>query len=212
MRSDRGKESSEKRGTALPLAEDFYTIQGEGYQTGTAAYFIRLAGCDVGCPWCDAKYTWNIRRYPVSAVEKVIGRAAASGAPCAVITGGEPLMHPLVPLTEGLKANGLQVFLETSGTHPLQGEFDWICLSPKRQAPPLEEVFQAADELKVVIGNAEDLLWAEQCAARAGKSCRLYLQPEWSRFAEAVRLITEYVKAHPQWKVSLQTHKFMEIP
>ena len=111
MRSDRGKESSEKGGTALPLAEDFYTIQGEGYQTGTAAYFIRLAGCDVGCPWCDAKYTWNIRRYPVSAVEKVIGRAAASGAPCAVITGGEPLMHPLVPLTEGLKANGLQVFL-----------------------------------------------------------------------------------------------------
>lgn len=107
MRSDRGKESSEKGGTALPLAEDFYTIQGEGYQTGTAAYFIRLAGCDVGCPWCDAKYTWNIRRYPVSAVEKVIGRAAASGAPCAVITGGEPLMHPLVPLTEGLKANGL---------------------------------------------------------------------------------------------------------
>ena len=212
MRSDRGKESSEKGGTALPLAEDFYTIQGEGYQTGTAAYFIRLAGCDVGCPWCDAKYTWNIRRYPVSAVEKVIGRAAASGAPCAVITGGEPLMHPLVPLTEGLKANGLQVFLETSGTHPLQGEFDWICLSPKRQAPPLEEVFQAADELKVVIGNAEDLLWSEQCAARAGKSCRLYLQPEWSRFAEAVRLITEYVKAHPQWKVSLQTHKFMEIP
>ena len=136
MRSDRGKESSEKGGTALPLAEDFYTIQGEGYQTGTAAYFIRLAGCDVGCPWCDAKYTWNIRRYPVSAVEKVIGRAAASGAPCAVITGGEPLMHPLVPLTEGLKANGLQVFLETSGTHPLQGEFDWICLSPKRQGPP----------------------------------------------------------------------------
>ena len=210
--SERGKELPEIEGTALPLAEDFYTIQGEGYQTGMAAYFIRLAGCDAGCPWCDAKYTWHAGRYPVSAVEEIIGRAAASGAPCAVITGGEPLLHPLVPLTEGLKANGLKVLLETSGTHPLQGRFDWICLSPKRQAPPLEEVFRAADELKVVIGNAEDLLWAEQCAARAGGSCRLYLQPEWNRFAEAVRLITEYVKAHPQWRVSLQTHKFMDIP
>lgn len=201
-----------RTGRALPVAEDFYTIQGEGHNTGRAAYFIRLAGCDVRCPWCDAKYTWNAGGLPYTDIGEVVARAAASGAPCAVITGGEPLMHPLGPLTEALKAHGMEVLLETSGTHPPQGRFDWICLSPKRQAPPLDAVCRMADELKVVIATADDFAWAETCAARTGSSCLLYLQPEWSRFAEAAALVAEYAKARPQWRISLQTHKFMDIP
>ncbi len=168
MRSDRGKESSEK-GERHCRWQRISTPSRRGISDGNGRLFHPAGRMRRRVSVVRCQIHLEYPPLPVSAVEKVIGRAAASGAPCAVITGGEPLMHPLVPLTEGLKANGLQVFLETSGTHPLQGEFDWICLSPKRQAPPLEEVFQAADELKVVIGNAEDLLWAEQCAARAGK-------------------------------------------
>lgn len=199
-------------GTKLPLVEDFYTIQGEGYNTGKAAYFIRLGGCDVGCKWCDAKFTWNAALFPPVSVEEIAARAVACKAHSIVITGGEPLMYPLEMLTGMLKREGLEVFLETSGTHSVRGYFDWICLSPKKQMPPLREVCHMADELKVIIESAEDFLWAEQCASNVGSKCRLYLQPEWSRYADVIGEIVEYAKANPQWSVSLQTHKFMHIP
>ena len=208
----RQEATTSAEGARLPLVEEFHTIQGEGRHTGRAAYFIRLGGCDVRCAWCDAKYTWDARQVPSCEVIEIVARAAASGAPCAVITGGEPLLHPLGPLTGALREHGLEVLLETSGTHSPRGTFDWVCLSPKRQAPPLEEVYRLANELKVVIGGDDDLEWAESCAARCGESCLLYLQPEWSLFARSVELITDYVKAHPQWRISLQTHKFMNIP
>lgn len=199
-------------GLRLPLVEDFYTIQGEGYNTGKAAYFIRLGGCDVGCKWCDAKFTWNAALYLPVQVEEIVSRAVACRAQSIVITGGEPLMYPLEMLTGILKREGLEVFLETSGTHPPRGYFDWICLSPKKQLPPLGEVCHMADELKVIIESVEDFAWAEECAARVGRKCRLYLQPEWSRYSEVIADIVEYAKANPQWSVSLQTHKFMHIP
>ena len=174
-------------GRRLPLVEDFYTIQGEGFHAGKPAYFIRLGGCDVGCRWCDAKYTWNPRRY-------------------------EPLLYPLDILTRTLHDRGLQIFLETSGTHPFSGRFDWVCLSPKRQQPPLDEAFRRAHELKVIVEREDDLQWAEQNAARVGDDCLLYLQPEWSVYERMMPLLVEYAKAHPQWNISIQTHKFMHIP
>ncbi len=199
-------------GKKLPLVEDFYTLQGEGYHTGKAAYFIRLGGCDVGCRWCDAKMTWNPRLYPPVPIDEVVARASSYPAQSIVITGGEPLLYPLGPLTEALHARGLQIFLETSGSHPLSGTFDWICLSPKRQQPPLDEAYSAAHELKVIVEQEEDFVWAEQNASRVGKSCRLYLQSEWSRYDSMIAGIVDYVKAHPEWNISLQTHKFMRIP
>ena len=179
-------------GRKLPLVEDFYTIQGEGFHAGKPAYFIRLGGCDVGCRWCDAKYTWNPRLYPPTDVRTVIDRATACPAQAIVITGGEPLLYPLGVLTETLHAKGLEIFLETSGTHPFSGYFDWVCLSPKRQQPPLDEAF----------GNA----------ARVGAGCILYLQPEWSVAERMMPAIVEYAKAHPKWNISIQTHKYMHIP
>lgn len=198
--------------SSLPLVEAFCTIQGEGRHAGTPAWFVRLAGCDVGCRWCDAGNTWNARAYPFVETERLVARAAQSGAEVVVVTGGEPLLHPLGELTAGLHARGLRVFLETSGTRPLSGTFDWICLSPKRQKPPLEELLAAADELKIVVESAEDLAWAEENAARVGQKCLLFLQPEWGRRKQVVPLIVDYAKAHPRWKISLQTHKFMDIP
>ena len=161
-------------GRRLPLVEDFYTIQGEGFHAGKPAYFIRLGGCDVGCRWCDAKYTWNPRRYPPVDVQVVIDRALACPARAIVITGGEPLLYPLDILTRTLHDRGLQIFLETSGTHPFSGRFDWVCLSPKRQQPPLDEAFRRAHELKVIVEREDDLQWAEQNAARVGDDCLLY--------------------------------------
>ena len=199
-------------GRRLPLVEDFYTIQGEGYHTGKPAYFIRLGGCDVGCKWCDAKYTWNPRIYPPVDVETVVARAKACAAQSIVITGGEPLLYPLGPLTTRLREEGLAIFLETSGTHPFSGEFDWVCLSPKRQHPPLDEAFGRAHELKVIIESEQDFAWAEENARRVGRYCRLYLQPEWSRYEAVLPAIVEYAKAHPRWSISVQTHKFMHIP
>lgn len=199
-------------GRLLPLVEDFYTVQGEGYHSGKPAYFIRLGGCDVGCRWCDAKYTWNPKMYPPTKVATIISRAASCSAQAIVITGGEPLLYPLGELTRGLHERGLEIFLETSGTQPLSGEFDWVCLSPKRQLPPLEEAFRRADELKVIIQTEDDLNWAVECSKRVKSKCRLYLQPEWSVYEKIIPTIVEWVKENPEWNISIQTHKFMHIP
>ncbi len=199
-------------GRKLPLVEDFYTIQGEGFHTGKPAYFIRLGGCDVGCRWCDAKYTWNPKVFPPVDVDVVVERAVGCAAQAIVITGGEPLLYPLAELTGKLRERGLEIFLETSGTHPFSGDFDWVCLSPKRQMPPLAEAFGRAHELKVIIQTADDFAWAEENARRVGRYCRLYLQPEWSVFDEIMPEIVEYAKANPRWSISVQTHKFMKIP
>lgn len=199
-------------GRLLPLVEDFYTIQGEGYHAGKPAYFIRLGGCDVGCRWCDAKATWNARLYPPTPIGEIVERAASHPAQAIVITGGEPTLYPLEPLTALLQKKGLEIFIETSGTHPLSGCIDWVCLSPKRQQPPLAEVLERADELKVIVETAEDIDWAEENAARVSSGCRLYLQPEWSRYERITPTLVEYAKAHPRWNISIQSHKFMHIP
>ena len=166
----------------------------------------------MGCRWCDAKYTWNPKLYPPTDVQTVIDRATSCPAQAIVITGGEPLLYPLGPLTARLREEGLEIFLETSGTHPFSGEFDWVCLSPKRQHPPLDEAFGRAHELKVIIESEQDFAWAEENARRVGRYCRLYLQPEWSRYEAVLPAIVEYAKAHPRWSISVQTHKFMHIP
>lgn len=210
--SNRRPDTDFCEGRRLPLVEDFYTIQGEGFHSGKPAYFIRLGGCDVGCSWCDAKYTWNPLSHPLVATDEIVERAASFEAQAIVITGGEPLLYPLDYLTERLHEHGLEIFLETSGSHPLSGEFDWICLSPKRKQPPLAEAFAAASELKVIIETEEDLRWAEECAAKVGERCVLFMQPEWSRSEQMTPTIVEYVKAHPQWNISIQIHKFMHIP
>ena len=199
-------------GRRQPLVEDFYTIQGEGYHTGKPAYFIRLGGCDVGCRWCDAKYTWNPRIFPPTDVDVVVDRAKQCAAQAIVITGGEPLLYPLGVLTSSLRDAGLEIFLETSGTHPFTGEFDWVCLSPKRQMPPLAEAYGRAHELKVIIQSEDDFAWAEENARKVGRYCRLYLQPEWSVFENIMPAIVEYAKQNPKWSISTQTHKFMKIP
>ncbi len=199
-------------GELLPLVEDFYSIQGEGYHTGKAAYFIRLGGCDVGCKWCDAKESWNPRVHPPVEVGSIVERAVACAAQSIVITGGEPLMYELRPLTEALHARGLEIFLESSGSHPFSGVFDWVCLSPKRRKIPLAEAYGRADELKVVIEYEDDIEWAEECAQRVRPDCRLYLQPEWSRSDQIMPTLVEYAKSHPKWQISIQTHKYMRIP
>ena len=199
-------------GRQLPLVEDFYTIQGEGFHTGKPAYFIRLGGCDVGCRWCDAKYTWNPKVFPPVDVDTVVARAKACAAQAIVITGGEPLLYPLGVLTQRLREEGLEIFLETSGTHPFSGEFDWVCLSPKTKQHPLDEAYGRADELKVIISSESDFEWAEQCAAKVGAECMLYLQPEWSVYEQILPAMVEYAKSHPRWNISVQTHKFMHIP
>lgn len=199
-------------GRRLPLVEDFYTIQGEGFHTGKPAYFVRLGGCDVGCRWCDAKLTWNPRLYPPTEVDLIVQRALTFPAQAIVITGGEPTMYPLDYLTGELTRHGLQIFLETSGAYPLSGRFDWICLSPKRQQPPVDAIFPLADELKIIIETEADFEWAEANAARVGMACKLYLQPEWSRSEQITPALVEYAKSHPKWNISVQTHKYMHIP
>ena len=171
-----------------------------------------MGGCDVGCRWCDAKYTWNPKLYPPVDIRTIIDRATAYPAQAIVITGGEPLLYPLGPLTDELHERGLQIFLETSGTHPFSGQFDWVCLSPKRQHAPLPEAFEWAHELKVIVETEEDFAWAERNAAQVDPSCRLYLQPEWSVAETMMPAIVEYAKAYPQWNISIQTHKYMRIP
>lgn len=199
-------------GALLPLVEDFYTIQGEGYHTGCPAYFIRLGGCDVGCRWCDAKNTWNPTLYPPVPISQIVDRAVECAAQSIVITGGEPLLYPLDALTSALKGRGLKIFLETSGSQPFSGYFDWVCLSPKPQQPPLDEAYWRADELKVIIEKEEDLEWAELNAQKVGAECMLFLQPEWSVSQQIIPILVEYAKANPRWNISIQTHKYMHIP
>lgn len=196
----------------LPVMEQFLTIQGEGAFTGSAAYFIRLGGCDVGCVWCDVKESWDPEAHPKKSVSDLVQEAKGSGAEIAVITGGEPAMHNLDLLTSELKKAGLRTHIETSGAHPLSGNWHWICFSPKKFKNPLDEFYPSADELKVVVFNKHDFEWAETHAAKVRKECRLYLQPEWSKQEKILPLIIDYVKTNPRWRISLQTHKFIDVP
>lgn len=192
--------------------EHFYTLQGEGYYSGQAAYFIRLGGCDVGCVWCDVKDSWDSGKHPLINVDKIVEFAAAYPARIAVITGGEPCMHDLSYLSDALHEAGFKVHIETSGAHPLSGKLDWITLSPKKFKAPLEDVLEFAHELKIIVYNKSDFQWAEEFAQKASKSCKLYLQPEWSKKEIVTPLIIEYIQKHPQWQLSLQTHKYINIP
>lgn len=196
----------------LPLMEAFYTIQGEGFHQGKAAYFIRLGGCDVGCHWCDVKESWDAALHPKVSIEQIVKDAAAFPGRMAVITGGEPLMHNLDTLCALLHQHGFKTNIETSGAHPLSGNWDWICFSPKKFKATHPGIYTKAHELKVIIFNKSDFDWAESFAAQMNPDCKLFLQPEWSRSAQMLPLIVEYVKANPQWEVSLQTHKYMNIP
>jgi len=196
----------------LPVMEHFYTLQGEGFHQGRAAYFIRLGGCDVGCVWCDVKDSWDAEKHPKYSIEQLVAEVKKTPTRLVVITGGEPLMHNLDALTAALNAAGLQTNIETSGAHPLSGHWDWICLSPKKFKEPLPGILPQANELKVVIYNKTDFDWAEKYAAQVSPSCKLYLQPEWDKAAQVTPLIIDYIKAHPQWELSLQVHKYINVP
>jgi 7-carboxy-7-deazaguanine synthase len=199
----------------LPVMEAFYTIQGEGFHQGKAAYFIRLGGCDVGCFWCDVKESWDADAHPKMAIEDIVAKAKKESADqnvIAVITGGEPLMHDLDELTKQLHLAGFQTNIETSGSSPLSGEWDWICVSPKKFKAPLTEVLREANELKVIIYNKDDFNWAEEHATKVSPRCKLYLQPEWSKADVMTPAIVEYIKQHPQWELSLQIHKYINVP
>ena len=199
-------------GRRLPVVEEFYSIQGEGFHFGKAAYFLRIGGCDVGCSWCDTKFSWDPSIHPLIEVDEIIKNIIACPAKSVVITGGEPLLFNLDYLCGELKNNGIETLLETSGSHPLSGQWDWICLSPKQGAPTDENIYPLAGELKVIISEESDFLWAEECAGKISATCELYLQPEWSVYNKILGNIVEYIKRNPKWKVSLQAHKFMHIP
>lgn len=207
------KETQEKiaLGKMLPLMEAFYTIQGEGAHTGTAAYFIRIGGCDVGCHWCDVKESWNEQLHPPTLTDTIV-REAKILANTVVITGGEPLMWSLDYLTESLQNSQIKTHIETSGAYPLSGKWDWICLSPKKTKLPLSEIYQKADELKMIVHNEHDFEFAEQQAAKTSGTCQLFLQPEWSKKELMTPKIVAYVMKNPKWKISLQTHKYLNIP
>jgi 7-carboxy-7-deazaguanine synthase len=206
------KKVNDIEGALLPLVEEFYSIQGEGFNTGKAAYFIRLGGCDVGCSWCDSRYSWNPDLHPLVAAEKIIKNVIDSGTDSVVVTGGEPLMWNLDLLCNSLKDKKINTFIETSGAYPLSGNWDWICLSPKRNVPPLQHICSLAHELKIIIEDMSDFLWAEKYRAVVSPQCKLFLQPEWSRFERIVPEIVNYVKSNPVWNISLQVHKYMHIP
>lgn len=202
--------TSKAASAVLPVVETFHSVQGEGAWTGTNAFFIRLAGCDVGCPWCDTKHSWSVRRHPQRHTTDLIADAKAANPAIVVITGGEPLMHDLSPLSNGLRAAGLRSHLETSGSHPFSGNFDWVTFSPKRFKPPHESIYLQVSELKVVIANQSDLSWAEDQATKIPTDAVRLLQPEWGT-PESYSLILEYILSHPEWRISLQTHKFTNI-
>ncbi|MCX6324753.1 MAG: 7-carboxy-7-deazaguanine synthase QueE [Sphingobacteriales bacterium] len=201
---------------SLPLMEHFYTLQGEGYHQGRAAYFIRLGGCDVGCVWCDVKESWDAEVHPKVSIDEMVDLAKLAFPPnnhnMVVVTGGEPLMHNLDRLTLALKNEGIATHIETSGAHPMSGSWDWVCLSPKKFKAPLPEIMMQADELKVVIFHPSDFDWAESHAALVRPDCKLYLQPEWDKSAIMTPQIISYIKAHPQWELSLQLHKYINVP
>lgn len=196
----------------LPIVEEFYSIQGEGFHTGKAAYFLRIGGCDVSCKWCDEKRSWDAKKFPQISVEEIIERINLVPAKAVVVTGGEPLLYNLNYLCELLKEKGIETFLETSGSEPLSGQWDWICLSPKKNSPPVETVLKKANELKVIIETVDDFIWAEENAKMVNSNSKLWLQPEWSRSKEMIQDIVNYVLEHPKWSVSLQSHKYMRIP
>ena len=198
-------------GKMLPLMEAFYTIQGEGYHKGTAAYFIRVGGCDVGCHWCDVKESWDADVHPPTAIEAIATQAMES-SDTIVVTGGEPLMWDMQPLTNLLKEKKLKTHIETSGAYSLSGDWDWICLSPKKRKPPVSKIYSKAHELKMIVYNKSDFKFAEEHAKKVSKDCILYLQPEWSVSEKITPFIVEYVMKHPKWKISLQTHKYLNIP
>ena len=205
-------EVPDKLQTVLPLMEDFYTIQGEGFYQGQAAYFIRLGGCDVGCVWCDVKESWNASDHPLVSVNEIVAKVKNSGSPVAVVTGGEPLMYDLTILTASLQQAGIRTHIETSGVYPISGSWDWVCFSPKKFKAPDPSVPRFANELKVIVYNSSDFDWAEKFASAVSERCELFLQPEWSREKEMIPHIIDYIKANPRWKISLQIHKYMDIP
>jgi organic radical activating enzyme len=192
--------------------EMFYSLQGEGYHQGRAAYFIRLAGCDVGCVWCDVKESWDASKHPVLSIEEIVSSALEHPGRLAIITGGEPLLYNLDALTSALKKAGFEINIETSGSSPMSGNWDWVCLSPKKFKAPLTESIQAASELKVVIFNKHDFEWAETYAKQVPASCKLYLQPEWDKANEITPLVIDYIKANPNWELSAQLHKYIQVP
>jgi len=192
--------------------EMFYSLQGEGYHQGKAAYFIRLAGCDVGCVWCDVKDSWDASKHPVLSIDEIVSSALAHPARLAIVTGGEPLLYNLDTLTSALKKAGFEINIETSGSSPMSGKWDWVCLSPKKFKAPLSESIAAASELKVVIFNKHDFEWAETYAKQVPASCKLYLQPEWDKANEITPLVIDYIKANPNWELSAQLHKYIQVP
>jgi len=199
-------------GKVLPLVEDFYTIQGEGFHSGKPAYFIRIGGCDVCCNWCDVKISWNSKFHPAVDTDEIIRKALQTPAKAVVVTGGEPFIYQLDYLCTELKRNGISTFVETSGSHPHSGIWDWICLSPKKNKPPLEAIFPLANELKVIIEKDLDFSWAEENRKNISPDCKLFLQPEWSVYESIISKVADYVMLHPDWNISLQSHKFMHIP
>jgi 7-carboxy-7-deazaguanine synthase len=202
-------------GAMLPLMEEFYTIQGEGYNTGKAAYFIRVGGCDVGCHWCDVKESWDATKHPLTSTQKIIENVLLYPAKAVVVTGGEPSMYPLDFLTNELRKNNVRTFIETSGAYPLTGVWDWVCISPKKTLKPIVSNFAQANELKVIIHNNHDFVWAQEnyeLCMSVNKGCKFYLQPEWSKSKEMIPKIVDFVMQNPQWEISLQTHKYMHIP
>ncbi len=203
---------SETDGKMLPLVEEFFSLQGEGYHTGKAAYFVRLGGCDVGCSWCDSRFSWNAALHPLIHTDEIIRNIIASGTDSVVVTGGEPLIWNLDYLCKVLKENKINTFLETSGAYPMSGMWNWICLSPKMNMPPVDEICKVADELKVIIQVPDDFEWAEKYRGMVTERCILFLQPEWSRFETIIPEIVEYIKRNPDWRISLQSHKYMHIP
>ncbi len=201
-----------EKGLQLPVIETFYSIQGEGFHAGKAAYFIRIGGCDIGCKWGDTKFSWQYGDLPLTPVSTLIKEIKATRADTLVVTGGEPLLYNLNPLCEQMHAAGIATFLETSGSHPLSGQWNWICLSPKPQAPPQQQLYMLADELKIIIQDKGDFVWAEENAQKITPQCRRFLQPEWSQYKKLIPLVVDYVLNHPEWEISLQNHKFMNIP
>jgi organic radical activating enzyme len=199
-------------GLKLPVVEEFFSLQGEGFHTGKAAYFIRLGGCDIGCSWCDSRFAWNPDVHPVIETKSIIDRVVDSGADSVVVTGGEPLMWNLDDLCKGLKNKNISTFIETSGAYQLTGMWDWICLSPKQNMPPITDICKGADELKVIISNKSDFEWAEKYQKLVSVECKLFLQPEWSLFETIIAEVVEYIKKNPVWRISLQAHKYMHIP
>ena len=201
-----------KQQSTLPVMEHFFTLQGEGFHSGRAAYFIRLAGCDVGCVWCDVKESWTISPEQYLTIDQLLEALSNAAADFVVITGGEPTMHDLTELTSVLKKNGFEIAIETAGVHTLKGHIDWYCFSPKKFKAPIEEAYSKANELKIVIAHPSDFEWAETHAQKVGPNCKLYLQTEWEKQDRLLPLIIDYIKRNKKWKISLQSHKYMQIP